>query len=101
MKIDGNKPPESQDVNRVAGQKIAQPEPKVESKEKPASRGKAASADRVDISSKGKEVADLMAQIDKLPEVRADKVKQLAEAVANGTYTVDPAKVAEKIMKEI
>jgi flagellar biosynthesis anti-sigma factor FlgM len=96
MKIHGNKPPEGQEINRAA-----------RNLEKPEIRGKAVSGpnkaltDKVEISSKGKEVASLMSAINQMPEVREDKIKAIQHALTSGAYKIDPRRIAEKILKEI
>jgi flagellar biosynthesis anti-sigma factor FlgM len=42
-----------------------------------------------------------MSAVNQLPEVREAKVREIKQRVDAGTYTVDPRRVAEKILKEI
>jgi negative regulator of flagellin synthesis FlgM len=96
MKIYGNKPPEgpsgSSGTNKV-------PKPPVTGKSSGTDR--IPSTDKVEISGKGKEIADIMAAVNQLPDVRTDKVNQAKQAIESGSYTVDSSKVAQNILKEI
>ena len=100
MNINSSKPPEGQGANRPA--QPTQNVPKaanVESKDNAAAVKNASPKDRVDISSRSKEIADIMSAADQLPEVRDSKVREIKQRVDAGTYTVDPRKVAELILK--
>ena len=100
MKIHSNKPPENQGPNRSV-QNI-QKAPSTEARDVKASQAnKAGPADKVDISGKSKEIADLMAAVNQVPDVRDVKVQAIKQSVEAGTYTVDPRKIAEKMISEI
>ncbi len=102
MKIYSDKPPESQGPNRSAQNvQNIQKQAGVEQKDKAAASKPAGTEDRVNISDRSKEVADLMASVNRLPEVREAKVQDIKQRVDAGTYTVDPQKVAESILKNI
>lgn len=55
----------------------------------------------LDFSRQSEAVAEIMARIEKLPEVREEKVQAIKEAIETGRYAVDPAKVAAKILSEL
>lgn len=57
--------------------------------------------DKVQISSRGKEIADLMAITHNLPETRDDKVAAIKNAIKSGTYSIDAQKLAGRILKEL
>ena len=57
-------------------------------------------ADTVELSDMGKRVHEAHKQLEKIPNIREDKVAQLKEQVENGTYEPDPEKVAEKMIKD-
>lgn len=99
MNIQGNKPPEGQEISRsqVQNQKPAPSDQNTASAKAP----KGGKADRVDISRAGKEAADLMAAIKQMPDVREDKVREIRESVESGAYTADPRKIAEKLLNEL
>ncbi len=95
MKIQGNRPPEKQDV-------AAQ----VQNVGKQAQAGRAAvgqvsKTDRVDLSGKAKEMAEMRNTINQLPEIRTDKVQSIEKAVNDGTYTIDAKKIANKMINEL
>jgi len=101
MKINGSKPPGSrgpekpvQNVKKVTATDAA-------GKSVPAAPTGPSSGDTVELSGTSREVAVLVAAINQLPEIREQKVQEVKQAVDNGTYKVDPQKVAEKILKEI
>jgi negative regulator of flagellin synthesis FlgM len=97
MKIQGNKPPEGQEISLNA-QKIA----KADGKDKASAPDKArALNDKVEISGKGKEIAELMATVNQLPDVRTDKVEAVKKAIESGTYKIDSRKIAQKFLEEI
>lgn len=97
MKIQGNKPPEGQEIN-LSTQKTA----KAEGKDKAVvSEKNRILSDKIDISDKGKEIVELMASINQLPDVRNDKVKAIREAIESGKYHVDSLKIAQKLLEEL
>jgi flagellar biosynthesis anti-sigma factor FlgM len=95
MKIYSNKP-EGQGVNRPA-----QATERTEIKGKQVSGPAKALTDKIDISSKSKEVADLMATIDQMPEVRDKKIKETQDALNAGAYSADPKKIVDKMLNEL
>jgi flagellar biosynthesis anti-sigma factor FlgM len=99
MKIDPHKITESPGLKRDA-QNIQKP-PAVEITDKTSNVKNSAPADKVDISSESKQLADIMAGVNQLPDVRDNKVQEIKKSVDAGTYTIDPFKVAENILKEI
>jgi len=99
MKIDSPKSPESQGVGQ--GAQNIQKAQSTSPKDKAAEIKKTNTADTVDISQRSKEIADIMSAVNQLPDVREAKVQEIKQSVDAGTYTVDPRKVAERILKEI
>lgn len=97
MKIYGNKPPESQEINLNNTQKVAAPG----QKDKTAATEKVRAPYRVEFSDRSKDVAELMNAINQLPEVRADKVKAIKETIESGNYNIDTLKIAEKLLSEL
>lgn len=55
-------------------------------------------SDNVTISEKGKDVSEITRTLKSMPEVRADKIADLKERIANGTYNVSARDVAAKIV---
>jgi negative regulator of flagellin synthesis FlgM len=60
----------------------------------------ALTTEKVDLSKKAKEIQQIKKILDEIPEVRQDKVRALKSQIANGTYRVDPEKIAEKMVGE-
>jgi len=59
-----------------------------------------ASGDHVEISPAAVELHRLMDAANAAPEVRADRVASLRQAVKNGTYAVDDAELAGRLIEE-
>jgi len=102
MNINSSTPSEGQGLNRTAQptQSISKPAD-VESTDNTATAKNASPKDRVDISSRSKDIADIMSAINQLPDVRLDKVQQVQASIEAGTYSVDSGKVADKILQNI
>lgn len=54
--------------------------------------------DAVSISEKGKDVSEMTRTLKEMPDVRADKIADLKERIANGTYNVSGKDIASKII---
>ena len=54
--------------------------------------------DEVDFSSEAKDFATIKKILSDVPEVREDKVQEIKERMANGTYNVTAKDVADKIL---
>ena len=93
MKINGHKPPESADVVRLQrpGEKSGSAQPS----------GKPDATDKVDLSVNAKELADLMSAVNRLPDVRTEKVAGIRGQIDSGKYVVDPVQIARKMIDEI
>jgi len=99
MNINSNKPLENQGPNRTT-----QSVPKAtggETKDSVVQARKVESADTVNISSQSKEIADIMSSVNQLPDVREQKVQDIKQRVDAGTYTIDPRKIADKLLSEL
>lgn len=57
--------------------------------------------DKLNISSAGKDLQVAKQAVSNAPDIRADKVSALKDAVANGTYDVSGEDFADKIMEKI
>lgn len=98
MKIYGNKPPENLDKYlKVQG---ADKNDGLSEKNGADKTNKEIS-DRVNLSGKAKEIAELKEALNQLPEIRTDKVESIKKAIEEGTYKVDSYKIAGKIIDEI
>jgi negative regulator of flagellin synthesis FlgM len=71
----------------------------MDTQEKAVETKKTGTADKVDISGKSRKITDIMAAINQLPDVRDARVQEIKQSVEAGTYTVDPRKIAEKMIK--
>ncbi len=55
--------------------------------------------DEISLSAQGKAVGQIHQQLATEPSFDADKVAKIKEAISNGSYKVDPDKLASNIMK--
>jgi negative regulator of flagellin synthesis FlgM len=60
----------------------------------------AAGEDRTTLTSDKASVSALVGVAMNSPEIREDKVASLQQAIANGTYELDPAKIAASMIDE-
>jgi flagellar biosynthesis anti-sigma factor FlgM len=56
--------------------------------------------DRVQLSGRGKMIAEAQKAVSSVPDVREELVAKIQTEVQNGTYKVDSEKAAEGILKE-
>lgn len=56
--------------------------------------------DQVTVSEAAKNISRLMVEVSNIPEIRADKVEELKNAINSGTYEIKGSEVAGKIIKE-
>ncbi len=96
MKINGNKPYDGVEVT-LSTTKISNlknDESKLRSVKKQAE-------DVIEISRDSKKIAEIATAIKNMPEIRNQKVEELKKVIESGNYTVDPRKLAEKIISEL
>ncbi len=55
---------------------------------------------RVEVSDKARQMAQVRKAVDDAPDVRDDKVKELAEQISAGTYNVDGRVVAQAVVRQ-
>lgn len=96
MKIQGNKPPEKQDASGKV-QKTG----KADQLPGQGSVQKISPVDKIDLSGKAKGMAEMTSVINQMPEIRTEKVEAIGQLVNDGTYKVDPEKVAAKMVDEM
>jgi len=96
MEVYGNKPPENHDVY-IKTQKAG----KTDQVSEKSSAGGAGTTDKVDLSDKAKKIAELKNTINQLPEIRSDKIQAIEKAIADGTYKIDPQKIAGRLIDEL
>ncbi|MBI2889674.1 MAG: flagellar biosynthesis anti-sigma factor FlgM [Nitrospirae bacterium] len=58
------------------------------------------SGERVSISEAARDVAAAKSRVSLLPDVRSERVEELRDAVANGSYDVDSHAVADRLLRE-
>jgi negative regulator of flagellin synthesis FlgM len=56
--------------------------------------------EKVDLSTKAKEIQQAKVEVAKLPDVREEKVQDIKSQVDKGTYNVSGAQIADKMVKE-
>lgn len=61
--------------------------------------GKSSTADTLSISDSAQQLGKLKEAVASLPVVDTQRVEQMKQAIKNGSYEVDPAKVADKLMQ--
>lgn len=58
-------------------------------------------ADKADLSSEAQQFAMLSAQAANVPEVRADRVASLKNAIQTGTYSVSNRQIAQAVSRDL
>jgi len=97
MKIEGTKPPESQEIT-LRTQRLGRQEGTAPS---PEGQSQASKTDQVQISGMAGEISQLKEIIQQFPEIRTDKVEALKKSIQEGTYKIDSFGIAGKILEEI
>ena len=65
-----------------------------------APRGRSPAAERVSLSERARQVQRLRKLLEGIPEVRMERVEELRERLAQGTYRVDGRRVARRLLSE-
>ena len=73
---------------------------KVQNQLSPGVDGSAVPDEKVNLSTKARDIQQLKDAVSQLPDVREDKVNELKGQVEAGTYTVNGQKIAEKMVSE-
>ena len=97
MKIDGNSPVERKDL--YSG--VHEVDKHQETKKKKDVEKADAEKDKISLSGKAKEISELKATIDQIPDVRTDKIDAVKHAIDTGNYNIDARKIAQKILEEL
>jgi negative regulator of flagellin synthesis FlgM len=87
MRIDSNQPVSGQAISERSGRASKNSD-------------ESGSSDGATFSAGSASVSGLAAQALAAPEVRQDRVEALREAIRNGSYQVDPAKIADAMLNE-
>lgn len=61
-------------------------------------KSEARKQDQIELSSRGQELGQVLNQIRQMPDVRTDRLAQLKEQIARGTYRVDSQTLAQDLM---
>jgi negative regulator of flagellin synthesis FlgM len=93
------------DINGISSPKVHGPtddtqlkQPVEQQPAKPES-GKSSTADTVSLSDNALQLGRLDSSIVAAPVVDTQRVEQIKQAISDGTYEIDPAKVADKLMQ--
>ncbi len=62
--------------------------------------GSLAPKEKVNLSTTARDVQRIKSEIEKLPEVREEKIQELQAQIDKGTYSADVEKIAEKMVGE-
>ncbi|MCE5284090.1 MAG: flagellar biosynthesis anti-sigma factor FlgM [Deltaproteobacteria bacterium] len=62
--------------------------------------GMSVTTEKVDLSTKAKDIQRIKQILDQTPDVREAKVQELKNQIDNGTYTVNLDKIADKMVEE-
>jgi negative regulator of flagellin synthesis FlgM len=57
------------------------------------------SADQVELSSGARDLQNIESRIREMPDVNQERVAQIKEALRDGSYSVDPSRLAAKIVQ--
>jgi negative regulator of flagellin synthesis FlgM len=85
--------PETPKINTAAGRSRA-----TDATAKPAVS--APGADSVDLTDGARQMQDLQATVASTPVVDANRVAALREAIANGSYRIDPQRIADGLLAQ-
>jgi len=96
MKIQGNNPLDGKDLIN----KVREANKQQDAEKKDDTKKTEGSNDKISLSGKAKEMGELKKLIHDLPEIRTDKIEAVKKSIDNGTYTIDPLKIAGKIIEE-
>ena len=73
---------------------------KVQEDASPKVGGSAAPEEKVNLSTKARDIQQLRDAVSQLPDVREDKVRELKDKVDKGAYDANGQKIAEKMVSE-
>jgi negative regulator of flagellin synthesis FlgM len=89
------------DLNQAAASQIAnETSPNQVNADNAATSGLAGGEDRTTLTSTQQSLNALVSTAMSSPEIRQDRVDSLKQAIANGTYELDPEKIASSMIDE-
>lgn len=93
MKISDNDPFKNPEISRPGTKEV---QGKGAKRSDPSS---ASAGDKVNISGRAKEIQEMSRLISSFPEIRAERVEEIKNALASGKYHIQPEKIAEKMIR--
>jgi negative regulator of flagellin synthesis FlgM len=88
------------DLNHAASQIVSENNAKPADVENVAASDLATSGDRTTLVSTRQSLSALVSTAMSSPEIRQDRVDSLKQAIGNGTYELDPEKIASSMIDE-
>jgi len=89
------------DLTQASASQIAsEPSPKQVNAENIAATDIADGGDRTTLTSTQQSLSELVSTAMSSPEIRQDRVDSLTQAISNGSYELDPAKIAASMIDE-
>ena len=77
-----------------------QAKPKTEEAAEKDLRQQAITADTVAISDTAKRIQEARFQLESIPNTRSEKVAEIKRSIQDGTYKIEPDKIADKMIRE-
>jgi len=77
-----------------------QAKPKTEDAVEKDVRQQAITADTVVISDTAKRIQEARSQLESIPDSRPEKVAEIKRRIEDGTYQIEPDKIADKMIRE-
>lgn len=77
-----------------------QPSRKAAAESPPVAKRPPSSGDRVTLSPQARELREARRALEALPDVREDKVADIRARIAAGTYRIDAAAIADKMIRD-
>jgi len=68
--------------------------------EKNIASGNPIATERVDLSSEAKDFQKIKQILDQIPEVREEKVQEIKQQIANGSYSINSGMIADRMLGE-
>jgi negative regulator of flagellin synthesis FlgM len=99
MKIYGNQPPDKSSAPDKAGK--ARKKGDVQKSNAAGIETSIDKVDKVNLSPVARDVSQIRAAVNGLPEVREEKVQNIKDSIDKGTYKVEPEKIAGKMLEEL
>jgi negative regulator of flagellin synthesis FlgM len=98
MKISGNDGSSQikELLQRIGSEEAASKEQQQAQESQAAPRG-----EKVEISSRAREIQRLESALNEMPDVRAEKVEEIKNLIAEGNYETDTGKLADKIIEAL